>query len=156
MMDPLSITASIIAILGTGGAVAKGLFKLRSIKDAPTVLLQLNNDVSDLTLLVQAVDQLLRSYRPAMPPSMQDQVVYSALERARNVVLQLEELIEYTLTKETGSGPQANRTAWLGSLDRIKEVKITTRATRDELTAVWAALSNKLECIIIYSLSSSH
>ena len=110
-MDPLSLTASIIAILGTGGAIAKGFVKIRGTRHAPVVLLQLNNEVSDLTLLVQAVDQQLQSYRSPMAPSTQDQVICKALERAKEVVLDLEKLIGYTLTKETSSGLQVNRTA---------------------------------------------
>ena len=143
-MDPLSLTASIIAILGTGGAIAKGFGKIRETKDAPTVILQLNNDVSDLTLLIRAVDQLLRSHLLAVASPEQEQIVYNALERARNVLLDLEKLVEYTLTKETNLGTQVNRTAWLSSLNRIKEMKTTINATRNELTIVWAALRNKL------------
>ena len=142
-MDPLSITASIITILGTSGVISKSFSKVRGLKDAPAILLQFNNEVSDLTLLVRAVDEVYRMHRTASASSTQVGVVCSTLDRARNVVLNLEKLVEYTLTKWTSSGSQINRTAWIGSLDRIKEMKTAIRTTRDELITVWAALSNK-------------
>ena len=140
-MDPLSVTASVIAILGTGGVIAKGLGKTRRLKNAPTILLQLNNEVAVLHLLVQAVDELCR--HSTFSPPLQRDLVYNNLERTRNALLELEQLIEYTLSKETNSGSQINRMGWIGSLHRIKEVKDTLRAARDDLITVWAVLGNK-------------
>ena len=140
-MDPVSVTASVIAILGTGGVIAKGLGKIRRLKNAPTILLQLNNEVADLHLLVQAVDELCR--HSTLSPPLQRDLVYNNLERTRNALLELEQLIEYTLSKETNSGSQINRMGWIGSLHRIKEVKDTLRAARDDLITVWAVLGNK-------------
>ena len=50
-MDPISLRASIIAILGAGGAIAKAMHKIRGLKHAPDVLLQLNNEVTVLLFL---------------------------------------------------------------------------------------------------------
>lgn len=47
-MDPLSLTASIIAVVGTGSAVSRGLKKVLLARDLPDVILQLNNEVVDL------------------------------------------------------------------------------------------------------------
>ena len=142
-MDPLSITASIIAILGTGGIIAKGFNKVRGLKDAPNILLQLNNEVSDLTLLVQAVDEIYRWHLSALALSSQEAVVCSTLERAQNVVLDLQKLIEYTSIRITSSDSRMKRTSWFGSLHRVNEMKIAIRAMRDELITVWAALNNR-------------
>ena len=142
-MDPLSIIASIIAILSTGGVIANGLGKIRSLKDAPAILLQLHNEVSDLNVLVRAVDDLYRRPGPTHASRADETLVCSALERGRDAILELEKLIEYTLTKETRLGSQVNRTAWIGSLSKLKETRITLRAARDELTKVWAVLSNR-------------
>ena len=135
-MDPLSITASLITVLGTGGAVTKGLGMILNLKNAPNILLQLNNEVSDLTLVIRAVDDLCRRSQLTHAAPTQEEVVYSALERARNVVLDLEKLIEYTLTKQTSSGSHVNRIAWLASLDRIKKTRTAIRAIRNDLATV--------------------
>lgn len=59
-MDTLSITVSILTILGTGGVVAQNLGRIRRLRKAPTLLLQLNNEITDLELLVHAVEETLR------------------------------------------------------------------------------------------------
>lgn len=47
VMDPLSIAASVIAILTAAGQVKKGLERLRSLKSAPQGLCALTNEVSE-------------------------------------------------------------------------------------------------------------
>ena len=54
-MDPLSITASCIAVAGAGGAAVKGIKKLRDLKKIPDALLSTINEVTDLTLVVQDI-----------------------------------------------------------------------------------------------------
>ena len=53
-MDPLSLTASIIAVFGAGGSLVKGLRKLLSLKDVPVFLLQLSDELSDTSRVVLA------------------------------------------------------------------------------------------------------
>ena len=143
-MDPLSLTASIIAVFGAGGTIAKGLGKIRHLKKAPIVLLQLHNEVSDLHLLICAVDELYRKPDDATARSaLQEQVACRTLERAKRALLDLEELIGYILTKETNKGTEVDSLAWIGALKKIKEAKSNIRAARDDLNAVWSALSNR-------------
>lgn len=47
-MDPLSITASVLAVLGAVGQTAKALKKLWGLKDAPEELASLVNEVHSL------------------------------------------------------------------------------------------------------------
>lgn len=47
-MDPLSETASIIAIIQDSGAVGKGLKQIVTLRSAPDILLALNNEAADL------------------------------------------------------------------------------------------------------------
>ena len=49
-MDPLSISASIIAVIGTIRTVSQGLERLASLRHAPDQLLALTNEVSTLHL----------------------------------------------------------------------------------------------------------
>ena len=157
-MDPLSLTASIIAVFGAGGTIAKGLGKIRRLKRAPDVLLQLNNDVTDLHLLIRAVDELYRQRNNLSSAStLQEEVVCRTLERAKHAVLELEKLIGYILTKETNAGTEVNNLAWIRAVDRITETKGNIRAARDNLNTVWAALSNRyarLKCVCIEDISN--
>ena len=49
-MEPLSITAGTIAVLTASANVSKLLRKALKLKQAPDVLIALNNEVSDLSL----------------------------------------------------------------------------------------------------------
>jgi hypothetical protein len=72
-MDPLSITAGILAIFGAGGKVGNGLRKLVQLRDAPDALLALCNEVTDLQCVVQNVDDLLQQWHDehALPSSIE-------------------------------------------------------------------------------------
>lgn len=140
-MDPLSITAGIIAVLGAGGKVAGGLSKIRGLRRAPDALLQLNNEVTDLQLLVQAIDELYRQNNETT--AIQQEVVCSTLERAKHTVLELEKLIAYTLTKETGVGTEVDRVNWFRYHDRVKEMRDSLRCVRSDLNAVWMVMINR-------------
>ena len=143
-MDPISLTASIIAILGAGGTIARGLGKIRRLKNAPDVLLQLNNEVTDIHLLIQSVEELSQqwTHQPSTSNRQRDMVCI-ALSRAKDSVLELEKLIAYTLTEETNTGAEVDRSAWVRNLDRIKETKNSIRAAREDLNTVWAILSQR-------------
>jgi hypothetical protein len=56
MADPLSLSASIIAVLGTSISVAKTLNTLiRGYREAPTAITALSNEVSDLVLVLSEI-----------------------------------------------------------------------------------------------------
>ena len=67
-MDPLFLTASIIAIAGAGGGAAKAVRKLASLKDAPHLLLALNNEISDLNVVVLAVQDIFQRQQKGSVP----------------------------------------------------------------------------------------
>ena len=140
-MDPLSITAGIISVLSASGTIAGGLSKIRGMKRAPNALLQLNNEVTDLQLLVQAIDELYRPHNATT--AIQQEVVCSALERAKLTVLELEKFIGYTLTKETDVGTKVDRVSWFRHHDRVREIRDTLRCVRSDLNAVWMVIANR-------------
>ena len=143
-MDPISLTASIIAVLGAGGAIAKGMRKIRRLESAPGVLLQLNNEVTDITLLIDLIYDLVRKGTPCPSSSAKQlEFVCATLSRAKDAVLQLEKLIAYTLTKETHSGAEVDRSTWIRSSGRIRNAKDSIRRAREDLNTVWATLSQR-------------
>ena len=95
-MDPLSIIASIIAILQAGGTVGGGLKRLISLRNAPAVLLQLNNDVTDLQLLIHTVAKLPRSL-------LEGELISAALKKVTDVTTELEGLIQHLTKVATNS-----------------------------------------------------
>ena len=95
-MDPLLITANILAILGAGGMIDKWLSRLVAAKDAPDELLALNNDVSDFHCVICDVDSLLRKQSDNKAESIPQSII-KALERSKDTLLALEKLITYEL-----------------------------------------------------------
>ncbi len=51
-MDPLSLTASVITVIGLAGQVSKGLRHLHNLSKAPQEILALENEVSDFTVVL--------------------------------------------------------------------------------------------------------
>ena len=143
-MDPLSLTASLLAILGASGAIAKGLNKIRRLKDAPGILLQLNNEVTDLHLLIRGVDELYTQQSDSTNISLRD-IVYSTLVRAKEALLELEQLISYQWTKETDNGVEVDRSVWIRAQTKIKETKDRIRNVRNDLNGAWAVISSRYE-----------
>ena len=141
-MDPLSLTASLLAILGAGGAIAKGLYKIRRLKDAPTILLQLNNEIVDLHLLIRAVDELYHRHTNTIKAS-QTQVISSCLGRAKETLLELERLISYQWTRENEQGIKINRTVWLRAQKRISDMNNKIRHVRTDLNGAWMVISTR-------------
>ena len=59
-MDPLSLTASLIAVIGVGGNVAKSLKKVLAFRDAPKELLALNKEIIDFRLVLDRISDSQR------------------------------------------------------------------------------------------------
>lgn len=110
-MDPLSLIASIIAIVGAGGSVGKGLKKLASIRHAERDLVLLQDDVSDLQLLVGNVSEIILEFeKTTKRPSYQR--IVRALERTKSTILDLEKLIVYNLTTTADSHGKLRIDPW--------------------------------------------
>ncbi len=99
-MDPLAISASLLTLLGTGGQIGKGLRKLIVLRNAPDAFLALKNEVADLRRLLQEVDDVGRQYEQ-VPGSQLPSIILTALEKAKETLLDMERLITYGLSKIT-------------------------------------------------------
>ena len=100
MADPLSITASIIAVLGAIEGVTKTLAKIKNIRNAPQELLALINEVSDLKLILSDVQSYVTEATARLDlPQEPLQHMSTLANRARSRLLELDELIQYRFTK---------------------------------------------------------
>jgi hypothetical protein len=65
-MDPLSFSASLIAVTGAATALIKGLNKLqRELRDASGTLASLANETTDVRLVLDAAETALQEWRTA-------------------------------------------------------------------------------------------
>jgi len=66
MIDPLSVTAASLAILDAESDIAKFVKKSATLKNAPNDPLALNNEVHNVTKVVQDVSDLFRRHAEAV------------------------------------------------------------------------------------------
>lgn len=136
-MDPLSITASIVAIVGAGGSLASGLRRIHALRDAPDDLLQLNEELSQIQLLVSAIQESCRQRGKRVSAEDQcDEFIFMTLRRSRDDVLNVEKLIAYDLTKVSSNGDKLDRGAWLGAQSKVQRAKDCLRETKSSLTGI--------------------
>ncbi|MCJ1234326.1 hypothetical protein MMC14_002285 [Varicellaria rhodocarpa] len=149
-MDPLSLTASIIAIIGVGGEAAKAVRKLASLKGAPSLVLALNNEISDLYLVVLAIRDVHQRQRAssALSPNnaSTDDTITSTLLRANEKVLELRALHQRLTSWTTGpSGLSTlNKASWLREQKNVKKMQEDLRTVRLKLSTTRGILNSLL------------
>ena len=146
-MDPLSVTVSILAVIGAGSTIGKGLKKIISTRHLPDVLFQLNNEVTDLQYIVQGVHNLLQQRSQADQEDggllSSDESLVSALEHAKKTLLALESLIAYQLiTVDSRNGRvKIDRLSWLRAESQVKSLKDDIRTDRVRLSTALSLLT---------------
>ncbi|KAL9116935.1 MAG: hypothetical protein Q9187_006533, partial [Circinaria calcarea] len=139
-MDPLSVAVAILTILGSGGSLASVLRQVTS-KDASDALLALNNEVSDLHLIVLEISQLLQEHHESTSAHLRTDRLLTGLglmlDRAREKLLELESLLEYKLTSAGPSGEaKLSRRAWLREQKQVQHTREEIRSIRVSLAAM--------------------
>ena len=120
-MDPVSLIASIVTIIGAGGTVGRGLRELAQVRHAPRILIQLKEQVSDLHLLIEATSNVaIRHHTVTASP-----YVLRGLERIQITALALERLIVYDLTtiKNSRGRTEIDKLAWVQLQPRVQDLK---------------------------------
>ena len=161
-MDPLSITASCIAVTGAGGAAVRGLKKLRDLTKLPDALLSVVNEIADLKLVVQDIRSSFRLHQDSSNISQASvAVIDQLLDRAQTTLLELDQVINYRLLLVPSKKGETtfSRTAWILEEQRVLRLQSSLRATRMDLAARFAALSlyasqevNKLVMLIDFPI----
>ena len=149
-MDPLSLTASIIAVIGVGTRTAKMLSKLSTSKNARPLAMALHNEVSDLQLNVLNVQELLQrsekySSQEARDPAIPGITasVSACLTKINQLALELEELLRPLLPTTSVSGSTSAKilSYWIRKETRLNMLKQDLRNARIELNTVTGTLT---------------
>jgi hypothetical protein len=145
-MDPFSIIASTITVLGACIRVSEGVIKLiGSIKNTPNELLQTSNDVTDFHLVLFNIEesikqeetliQLLRPTRGLSQRAITNHVpaatpgATTLIERAQSKLVEIEEVVKRYNHVQNAKG--------LGSLRRVRTLNIgPLRVLRDDLRSM--------------------
>lgn len=142
-MDPLSLTASIVAIIQLSGTIGKGLKKLIDLRNTPDILLALNNEVTDLQCIVQDTDDLFRQL-PDTTGADPIASVGRALGKAKKTLHKLECLLAYELTtvKRKDSEVKLDRSVWLRVERKVQFLKDDIREAKLSLSSALSILTS--------------
>ena len=144
-MDPLSISASVLTLLGAGGTLSKLLKKGIDLKNAQDVLQALNYEVSELQSTANDVNDLLwtanRDIEDPPPKSL-----ISTLSRVKTILLQLESYISYQLTTFTADGQNTrlDKSVYLRAERRLHELKDEIYASRIALASTLSLFASSI------------
>ena len=154
MADPLSLTASIIAILGVTDSVGKALSKVRVLKESPDELLALINEVSDFKVVLYDIERQFRNRPPTSDALMVDQYSHLSelIQRAKDPLLKLEEMIEYQFKRaESGDGHfKVSRIEWLRAKVVVERLRQTLRDTRQNIQSYMTLINTYVENLYNY------
>ena len=145
VMDPLSVTASILTVLGAGGQAAKALKKLSLLKSAPTIVLQLHNELSDLHLLTVAIQDIFQAVQTTEIPLNTRRSITSSLKLVNEKLLELEELHDKLIPTSYPSGSKTikvNKSVWLANQVHLKHLQKDLRSARLKLTSILGTLNS--------------
>lgn len=146
-MDPLSISAAIVTLMSATNHIAISLNKLSSLKGASAAILQLNDEVSDLHLILQETEPLLLRHKQAASPglatkataSVDEPLLLLSMERARNNLTDVESLIQNRLMNRMGA---IDKLGWLMDQDKVRKAKENIRRTKLDITAALGVVSS--------------
>ncbi|KAL8868130.1 MAG: hypothetical protein Q9174_005196 [Haloplaca sp. 1 TL-2023] len=123
-MDPVSVAASVLTVLGAAATAARTLDHLSSLKHAPDTLVALVNEVSDLRVVLHNVRDAVQDRAES---SQECGNLSFIVQRASSKLSELNRLIFGNLLKTDGLGDddtiKASQTAFLRHSGKLKALK---------------------------------
>jgi hypothetical protein len=132
-MDPLSITASVIAVVGAAQESGKVSLKfLRNLKNAPRELQELIDEVTQIGTVLDDVKSAVEAGGKSTP------ALDLLLKKAAAKLLELEKLIHYELIKAK-EDVRVDRVAWATHQKQVVRFQEQLRNIRHDITTVLSA-----------------
>ena len=142
-MDALSLVANTIAVLSTGKAVFYTFEKLNDLHTAPFAAYAVYNEISDIGLVVKQATFTSRQYSNVSGSPQSALLAFNrSLERVKEVLLELETIIESQLLLQLNSNGEVSvkRFAWVYRKNRIIRLQKQLRKVNIDLTVQLAVL----------------
>lgn len=121
-MDPLSITASGIAIGGLGTGIVKGFRQYKRLHDAPIEVRALVDELTDAHSVVQQAESIaLERLGRNIPLDCFTARLLGLVETSKKTILEIERIVYLKLIKDEDTVEKLKmaRLAWLGERSRI-------------------------------------
>ncbi|OBR03067.1 B-cell lymphoma 3-encoded protein [Colletotrichum higginsianum IMI 349063] len=147
-MDPLSITASVITLLGTVAASAKALEAVRGIQNAPKQVATALNEVTDLRAVVGMIEHSINdlSDDEKRKHKIICQSLYDLASKANGTLQELNTIIKKVFPKRTIAGSEEHvyvlsRRMWLREKSAIERHFLNIQSTRKNLDSALNSLN---------------
>ncbi|KAH6652404.1 ankyrin repeat-containing domain protein [Truncatella angustata] len=129
-MDPLSITASSIAVSQLAVVLTKGMRKLVQLRHVPEQVLQLNNELAEINSVFAKVDHLIT--RSCLGNPDDEKLLHSLLDRLKDPMSQLENLIKLLSIDhdDEKTNVEFSKRAWLKHGSKAQRLLISLRELR--------------------------
>jgi hypothetical protein len=140
-MDPLSFTASLIAVVGAVATVAQQLEELRTaLRTASNTICLVTNELSDLRIVLgaceSAVKELYTNSTEHHPPTTLSDAA-SLFDKAKKLLKDLENAVRSCLkasdNEEGKIKPRVLKIRWLREKGKIKALQEQLRETKQDI-----------------------
>ena len=149
-MDPFSLTTGVITLIGACTTSAQTLSKIKNLANAPGLIQAVNNEISDLRLILTDINEHIertRNRRSSIRPTINEAVFRlctSVIDQTKNEVLEVDSLIQYRLLKpDDETGQRVNRRAFLQHHDKLVKLQSELREFRQRAIDVGSILGTR-------------
>jgi hypothetical protein len=139
-MDPLSLAASIIAVVGAANTVAKTISKLRSLKEAQHQFDSLHNEIEDLKAVLVDVTGVWNDHRER---ALQVASLPRLIGRTKEKLLELQKLVAHDLGHMSPNDGHivVSKINWVRKRADLNRLHTEIRELRNSLTACLATIT---------------
>ena len=143
-MEPLSVAASVFAVIGAASATLKTLAKLRALPNAPDELSVLINELSDIQAVLWQVVSVVQGREAEAGGPLE--ALHRQVEHAQERLLALDQLVHYHLVDYNEARElQVARLAWVRANHKVK-------ALQEELRGIRLNIGTTLQTLTLYVL----
>lgn len=144
-MDPLSFTASLIAVVGALATAFQSAQRLVSLKNAPMELIALLNEVTALRSLLRVITRSVDGLQDLREINEAFEDIQALLRPVKDHVQQLDNLTQYQLKRneeyDRDGRPKVARLAWLRRGPDLSRLRQDIRDTRGNLQTAMTAVN---------------
>ncbi len=144
-MEPLSITASVIAVVTLTAKVTNSLNKLRGLREADNLVHALMNEVTTLRAISTQIEAVARQYQDSMSSEQLAclEQLKQVLRAAKDKLEELNNIIHYQLLRPSGSGgiEKLSRRAWLRHKTDVQRIQQELRTFRQDIGTLIGTLN---------------
>ena len=147
MADPLSIIASIIAVIGAAESVGRTLNRITDITNAPDEVLALSNEISDFTVVLKHVETYVTAADGAVISLEKLEHLNVLAKRAQSKLAQLERIMHNHLPEPGGANRRSSllRLQWALLKTKVDGLRVDLRDIKLSIVVQMIAVTG---CVI--------